>query len=192
MWIGIEWLGTILALSGAVIMASKKFNHIISWIFWILSNFLFIALFIHTKQLGLLFMQIAGLGINILGFYQWYTKHKSNKFLANILYILSMSLLSIATIVVVAFILKPGLQYVEWIGSLLAISAALLISSYHRHAKFCWLIWLFANFILLILTIYTKQYGIMTLQIGFSLTNIYGTWNWIFKKKKEPINHPLN
>lgn len=184
MWIAIEWLGTILALSGAIIMASKKLSHVISWILWILSNIAFISLFaIETKQSGLLSMQVAGLMINILGFWQWYKKTERNKIITEILYYLSILCLIGAGVFGVKLIMNPTLYALEWIGSLLAISAALLLSSYHVHSKYCWLLWAFGNLTILILTLFTKQYGVMVLQIGFSITNILGIWQWLIKPK---------
>lgn len=193
MWTIIEWTGTILALSGAVIMATKRFSHAIAWIFWILSNVFFIALFVlETKQFGLLFAQLAGLVINTLGFWQWHNKKESNKILATMLYASSLIALTVALFTTGKFIMGPELKYVEWTGSLLSISAALLISAYHKHSKYCWILWLVANFLILILTFYTKQYGVMALQAGFSITNILGTWNWLIKPMLNKDNKSID
>lgn len=183
MWNMLEWLGTFFALGGAIVMASKKYNHNIAWVVWLLSNIIFIAIFlVHTQQMGLLFMQIAGLFINIFGFYQNYKGiGNHNQHLMKAFFLLSLVLLVCSIFFIGKLFLEPTLKNVEWIGSLLGVSAALLISSYHKHSRYCWILWTLGNLIIFILTLYTKQYGYMTLQLGFSITNFYGVWNHFIK-----------
>jgi nicotinamide riboside transporter PnuC len=179
MWLIIEWLAVFFAISGSIIMASKNYSHAISWNAWIMSNILFIYLFLeHTHQLGLLSMQIAGLFINIFGYWQWKNDSTSTHKISNILYLLSMLLLLIGAILMIKLIFVQTFIYVEWIGSLLGVSAALLLAAYHQHSRYCWVIWAVANLLLLILTLHTKQWGVVTLQSAFLLANLYGIWRW--------------
>lgn len=184
-WLILEWLGTFFALAGSVVLASKIMPDIIGWSSWIISNILLIILFFfHTEQAGLVFMQLANILINIMGICLYYKKtNLEYSRLGSVLYYMSLSLIVGACAFFIFFLSDPlkQLSSIEWMGGLISVSAALLLASYHQKAKFCWALWILGNIIILILTSYTKQYGFMTLQIGFSIINFYGAWIWLIK-----------
>jgi len=182
-WTYIEWIGTILGLSGSLIMASKKLSHAYAWGVWIMSNLLFIGLFTYTQQYGLLFMNAFGLGTCSLGYWQW-SKHKDiNKTAMRVALSLSLVGISAATVLGLGFIFIHKKELIEWFGSLLSISGALLLASKHKKAAYSWIVWSVSNIVLLGFGIYNQQWGFATLQLGFTISNIYGTINWLWMSK---------
>jgi hypothetical protein len=185
-WTVLEWSGAFLALSGSLILASNKFKPSITYSIWLLSNILYIIYFIHTKQFGLLSLNITGFIINLFGWYQWIQKADNlNTKLTGVLFNLSLIFFAFSTFYIAAFLTSPSIKNAEWIGSTLGIAAAFLISSRHKYSFMCWFVWCFSNFALLIMAIYTNQHGLLFLQLGFMLINVYGTYNWVKQFKLE-------
>lgn len=180
-WIFIEWLGTFLGISGSLMLASKKFNPLWSWGVWILSNIIFTIFFsIYLFKPGLLFMYTIGTITTAIGFWQWMHSDTPNKFLRNTFSIIGFSFLPIILILIFYFISYPKLSTIEWIGALFSISGAFLVASKHRLWAACWFMWLIGNFLILIVSIYYQKWGVATLQICFTISNIYGFWTWIY------------
>ena len=180
-WFFIEWAGTIIALSGSVIMASQKISPVVGWKLWALSHLFHISLFIHTGQLGLLYLQLVGLLIALMGLWQWSYHKEINQKLMKLFSFLSFVGLSVALVLIVDIVTSPEFKKLEWIGVLLSVSAALLLASKHVWLKMTWPLWVISNMILLTFTVSNKQWGIATLQLGFMLVNIYGCYQWMRK-----------
>lgn len=184
-WNYIEWFGTIFGLSGTIIMASKKINHDWAWKSWFLSNIFLISLFTYTKQYGLLSMSVFGLFTCAFGYWQW-SQHKSIHINAmKSTFMLSIVGLMIAAALLIAFLFNPQKFLIEWFGSTLCISGALLLASKHKNASLSWIIWAISNVVLFCFAIQTKQWGFATLQLGFTLANTYGiiVWFWLNKER---------
>jgi len=175
----LEWFGAISALLGSFALASRKFNPSITWYLWIISNICYIIYFFSYEQYGLLLLNIFGLLINLFGLYQWaQSEYNINQKITKNFLNLSVVFSLVAFYCIVLFIFNPKIIYAEWIGSMLGIAAALLISSRHKYSFLCWPMWILSNGILLTLTIMTEQYGVVFLQSGFMLINVYGFYNW--------------
>lgn len=188
MWTSMEWLGTFLALNGTFIMATKKINAKWAWLSWLISNLTYIVLFgLHTHQYGLLFMNTGGFLINSLGLWQWLENKKVNPHIEKSLSYLSMGCLVMTLIVAGYCFSEPELKKVEWIGSLLALSASLLLASKHVYWYLCWVLWFISNLLLLGLCTFTHQWGLLTLQLGFTLMNAYAilTSHWFYHLLKK-------
>lgn len=183
-WIFLEWLGAILALSGSFILASHKLKPTFTWYLWLGSNICYILYFYKFNQQGLFLMNIFGFLINLFGLYQWIQHEtKINNKLTSFLFSLALLSFSISAIFTVLFIISPSIKNAEYLGSALGVGAAFLVSSRHKYSFMCWFVWCISNFILLVMTILTKQYGFLFLQFGFMFINIYGAFNWVKKFK---------
>jgi len=178
--VSLEWLGTLLALVGSFILATHKMKPSISLSFWLASNVCYIIYFFYKEQNGLLLMNLCGFVINSFGMYQWLQhEEKINSKMASLLFNLSLFSFITTLYFIISFLHNPSVKNVEWIGSTLGIAAAFLISSRHKYSFLCWFVWCFSNFILLIMAVFTKQFGFLFLQVGFMFINVYGTVNWI-------------
>lgn len=185
-WTYIEWIATILGLGGSLIMASKKINQAWAWNAWIIMNLLSICLFLfHTQQFGLLFMNVFGIFINILGLWQWSKKKEINIQAMKAAFSMGKLGICAAIVLLIIFPFMPSIKLIEWFGAILSISGALLLASKHRKAGWSWIVWSISNLVLLSMTIYTEQWGVATLQLGFTISNIYGCIMWLYIKKPE-------
>lgn len=186
MWLSIEWIGVILGLFASILLSIKSISPTKAWGVWLISDLLLMALFgIHTEQYGLFFMNFIGFIISFVGYIQWNAKTSSqNILLREIFY--SFSLLcfigSIAALLYIPFAKDMSIG-VEWFGSLLATSGSLIIAAKHRLAPISWAFWSIANLVILCLCVSTKQWGIVFLQAGYTISNIYGYYTWIHKDK---------
>lgn len=193
-WTTIEWLATILGLSGSLLMASKKISQGYVWTLWILSNILLICLFlVKTQQFGLFFMTTVGLLTSLLGIWQWSNGKEINIKAMKIAFRIAQLFAYFSVVLLIIFPFFPSIKTIEWFGAFLSISGALLFASKHKKSWLGWIAWLVSNMVLLLMTIYTKQWGIATLQLGFTISNIYGCFVWIYLKKQQNLkNTKLN
>lgn len=190
----LEWTGTIVALSGSMIMASQKLSPSIAWKLWAASHFFHSILFLFfTQQYGLLYVQFVGLTITLTGLWQWKNMNKnetiksSSKYLMNTLTILSSISLVAVFFLSINILSNFTFEKLEWIGALLAVGAALLLASKHRLMNFAWPIWIAGNIVLLVFTINTQQWGLATLQLGFGIINLYGCYVRFFKQNNQLV-----
>lgn len=187
-WTYIEWIGTILGLLGSLLMARNKISQCWVWSSWIISSSLFISLFLfHTQQFGLLFMNVFGLLTSAFGLWQWSNKKEINLRAMKIAFNLGKLGILLAIVLFFIFPIIPSIKIIEWFGCILSISGALLLASKHRKAGWSWIVWLISNLVLLIMTIYTKQWGVATLQLGFTISNIYGCIVWLNIEESEKL-----
>lgn len=194
-WQMLEWGGAFCALIGSFIMATRRLNPSIPWLLWLTSNILYIALFsLHTHQNGMLLMHIGGLGINSLGFYQWSRKEQAiHQGIMSLLFYISSACILASLYFFVQIIVDPSIRHIEWIGSMLGLAAAFLLASRHHLSFLAWFIWSISNSIILLMSIHTQQYGILVLNAGFMITNIYGCWKWIkLRKELTELEVPLH
>lgn len=205
LWAIIEWTGAILAIIGSFIMATHKLepipnfipkffikllSPIYPWFFWLVSSFLYIILFLHTQQHGLLVMVFGGIIVNAFGLYQWAKNEKEiNKKITTIFFISSFIITIIATFFLINLILDFNYKYLEWTGSLMGMAAIFLLASRHDLSFICWFLWIFSNTFIMILSLNTHQYGFFFLQVSYMITNIYGCILWIKDRKK---HHNIN
>ncbi len=174
-----EWTGTILALLGAFILASKKVKMEIPYTMWIVSNILYIWFFYNTGNNGLLAMNLFGIFINMFGLYQWKKNYLNiNHNLTNFLAILSILFLVSSIISFILFFIHNTNNYLEWFGSLLGVGSAIFLSSRHKLSFLCWGFWTLANGVLIYIGLANNQFGFVILQIGFMLSNVYGGYVW--------------
>lgn len=175
-----EWSGTILALLGAFILASKKIRMEIPYTMWILSNILYIWFFLNTGNNGLLAMNLFGILINSFGLYQWKKSHNNiNNNLTNILAIISILFLIASFVSFIFYLINNTNNYLEWFGSLLGVGSAIFLSSRHKLSFLCWGFWTVANAVLIYIGLMNNQFGFVVLQIGFMITNVYGGYVWV-------------
>lgn len=192
-----EWTGTILALSGAFLMASNKLKPHYSYIIWILSNIFYIYFFLNTGNNGLLTMNIVGILINLFGMYQWSHKEiEGNKQLTKFLLLISLFLFLGVIYYSIVYLEKFNIKDLEWVGSLLGLCSAFLLASRHKYSFLCWFLWSFANGVLIFVGYSNNQFGFVVLQIGFMLSNVYGGIVWakdFIKQHKLPtIDEPTH
>jgi nicotinamide riboside transporter PnuC len=128
-WFFVEWIGTIVALSGSVVIASQKISPVTGWKLWALSHLFHISLFVHTGQFGLLYLQLVGFSIALMGLWQWSYQKEINPKLMKLFSSLSFAGLSVALVLIANIMISPEFKKLEWIGALLSVSAALLLAS---------------------------------------------------------------
>ncbi len=187
-----EWLGTILALSGAALMAANR-SPIVCFLMWLGSNFSFIYVFSNTGNNGLLFMNLMSIIINLFGIYQWKEKeHLVNDKVTKFLFYVFLIILGFSIWNLINFAITPKLSLLEWFASSLGVASAFLLSSRHKLTFLCWFFWSFSNIILMYIGFNGAQYGFMTLQFGFMLTNIYGSYNWYLAYREKHILIPID
>lgn len=180
-----EWFGTILALLGAGMMSFNRFP-VICYILWLISNFSFIYFFNITGNNGLLFMNVMALAINSFGIYQWREKEDLvNTKITLFLVVVAFLIFLLSLYNLFLFINETSIKSLEWFASSLGVSASLMLSSRHKYSFLCWFMWSVSNIVLIYVGFKNQQYGFVTLQVGFMLTNIYGSYNWfkLFLKK---------
>ena len=73
----------------------------------------------------------------------------------------------------------------EWLGSFLALGGMYVMS---RHKKEGFLLLLGYNVAFLLMSLYTKQWGLFTLMIVFMGLNTAGYINWCLKGSKQKIS----
>lgn len=74
---------------------------------------------------------------------------------------------------------KVSIIQLEWLGSALALSGAILFASNSDFTKFGYIPFMLSGLVFLVFG-YRKRYqGIITMQLGFILVDIVGIYNWI-------------
>lgn len=196
-WVTLEWTGAIIALLGSFFMASHKVKPVYCWILWLLCNVCFIFYFSHHNQLGLLLMHVGGLFINSFGLYQWLQHEQNiNQKVTKLLIAFTILFFAISIYYTILFAMEPNIKYAEWIGSMTGLTASFLLASRHKYSFLCWFVWSISNLILLAVTIITEQYGVVFLQTGFMISNVYGSITWVKKylatHKIQPVEEQLH
>ncbi len=181
MWLAFEWLGALVALMGSGIIASKRLAPYWGWSAWIMSNLLLLSLFvISTEQYGFALMQFVGLIVNIAGLYQWWKKTEEiNSYLKNGLFLFSVVASLLGIFYLCSYFSSVNSAMLQWAAAWWGIAATVLLASRHKLAPYCWYLWLLSNGLIVgVCLLFTGQKGILALNIGFFLINIYGVFNW--------------
>lgn len=196
----LEWSGAITALIGSALMATshvntmglksvfKKYQSSFAYAFWIISNFLCIILFVEQEKYGLLVMNVGGLFVNFLGFYQWFNPNSKHRGISIGLITTSFLLLLTSLFFLFSYFFSLEIKDAEWFGSLLGLVAAFLLASKTNKSYLCWFVWSVSNITLLIITLYYSMYGMAFLQSGFMLINITGCVKWLQQLKHKDFD----
>jgi len=172
----LEWSGTIAAIIGAAIAATLIVKITYAWLFWIFTNICFMVLFLHTQQYGLFTKHFIGLFINIFGYYQW--RSSTTLISPNIgkyLYLISLIMATIGGFTLAWFLIELSEVSLEWTGMLFSIAGSLALASRHKYSHICWPFWIVGGGAIIALSVfYTSQYGVLTQQLFYMVTNIIG------------------
>lgn len=82
------------------------------------------------------------------------------------------------------------LDILQWGGCFTGIIGSLLLAMNNRYSYLAWPIYIVSNGLWIYFSILTKTNGLLTMQLFFTMTSIYGFINWIIKPffKKEKAN----
>jgi len=72
----------------------------------------------------------------------------------------------------------------EWTGAVLGLLGALLLSLNHRVSRYGWPLFLLSNFMWIGFGIATDAWGLVFMQIVFTLTSVNGLVQWFVRNKK--------
>lgn len=77
------------------------------------------------------------------------------------------------------------LAFMEWSGATLGLLGALLLSLNHPGvSRYGWLLFLLSNFMWIGFGIATEAWGLVFMQIGFTMTSVNGFVQWFMRNKK--------
>jgi len=74
---------------------------------------------------------------------------------------------------------KVTIIQLEWLGSALALSGAIIFATNSDFTKFGYIPFLLSGVVFLVFGYRKKYQGIITMQLGFILVNIVGIYNWV-------------
>jgi len=66
----------------------------------------------------------------------------------------------------------------EWVGSIAGILGAILFASNTDYSKFGFIAFLFSSITLFLWSLRNRNYGLMVLQIAFTIINVIGIFRW--------------
>jgi hypothetical protein len=72
----------------------------------------------------------------------------------------------------------------EWVGAGLGLVGAALLSLNLKASRYGWLFFLLSNFAWTAYGIRTDAYGLVAMQVGFTLTSLLGVYRWLFASDK--------
>lgn len=67
----------------------------------------------------------------------------------------------------------------EWFGALLGLCGASLLASHHRYCGWGFLAFLLSNLCWIGFALLTGAYGLLLMQLGFTLTSVVGFFRWV-------------
>lgn len=178
----LEWTATALSLGGSALMSTRywKASEYIAWPLWLIAGLLLISLFTLTGQDGLLFGQVVGLVSTSLGLSAVVlrTNPTATRVICRISLGCALALSGMA-IWAVHQALGGGLYQLEWVSATMACCASFLLASRSSVSGFAWLLWVAANGIGIVTSLYREQYGLVCLNVVFSCINVVGVWRWL-------------
>ena len=74
----------------------------------------------------------------------------------------------------------------EWGGCLFGIIGASLVALNNRYSGYGFVAFLASNVCLITFGILTNAYGLVTMQIVFTGTSLFGIWRWLIKDRLTP------
>lgn len=68
---------------------------------------------------------------------------------------------------------------VEWSGSLTGLIGAALLATNSDVSGLGFVAFLLSNACWIAFSLYTRAWGLLVMQIGFTLTSVWGIWRWL-------------
>lgn len=69
-----------------------------------------------------------------------------------------------------------SILFLEWAGALAGLVGALLLALNNRHSRYGWFGFLLANFLMIGFALAGRHWGLLTQQVGFTLTSLIGIY----------------
>lgn len=179
------YIATFLAILGSFVMASNIKNKKYPYIFWLISNLIFIIVFLITKQNALLLLNVIGLIINSVGYINYKNENHIKINFSKYIYNISILTMIISLIYLKLYLITLNINNLQWSGSLFSISAALILAAKYKYEKYCWLLWILSNGILFFYSLILNQYYLLLLQSFFMIINIIGFYNYFIKSNNK-------
>lgn len=76
------------------------------------------------------------------------------------------------------------ISFMEWSGAALGLLGALLLSMNRVFSRYGWLLFLLSNFMWIGFGIATEAWGLVFMQVGFTLTSLNGLVQWFGRCKQ--------
>ena len=73
------------------------------------------------------------------------------------------------------------MSLVEWLGAVLGIAGALMISMNRPWSKHAWFGWTVSNVLLIVVAASIGAWGIFAMQSTFLIINASGIWHWVVR-----------
>lgn len=70
----------------------------------------------------------------------------------------------------------------EVIGAVTGICGALMLAMKSRLSAWAWPVWIASNFAWIYYAVSLHAYGMLTQQAVFLTINLFGTWQWLYRK----------
>lgn len=78
----------------------------------------------------------------------------------------------------------------EIIGAVMGIAGALMLALKCRLAAWAWPIWVISNIAWIYYALATHAYFLLSQQVVFTIINLYGAWQWLYKPNQTPEFKP--
>lgn len=72
-------------------------------------------------------------------------------------------------------------NFLEWLGCVLGITGSLLLAIKSKYSRWAWPTFLSSNFCWAGFGIITGAYGLIVMQMAFTVTSIIGIYTWFIK-----------
>lgn len=72
-------------------------------------------------------------------------------------------------------------KFVEWTGALLGLIGSAMLALNVSVSGFGFLAFLISNLFWLVFGVKKKAWGLVTMQVGFTVTSLMGLYNWLLK-----------
>lgn len=69
--------------------------------------------------------------------------------------------------------------FIGWIGSSTGLAGSLLLSLRDEHSSYSFILFLISNFCWLTHSLKTRTYSMVFMQVGYTITSLYGIYNWL-------------
>lgn len=80
-------------------------------------------------------------------------------------------------------------QLIEWAGSLLGLLGSALLAANVRVSRYGWVVFLISNAFMIVFAITMGLTGLLTMQIGFTLTSSLGVYRSFVRNPSASKNH---
>ncbi len=81
------------------------------------------------------------------------------------------------------------MEVLQWSGAVLGLSGAALLALNVRISPWGWVLFLASNAAWIAFGLLAAVPGLVTMQAGFTLTSLLGTWRWLMsaRSRKQPL-----